>query len=156
MIRIANTFRAGTIFILGMAVVACSSTSSALAQASVESELMDADRAYAAYNVEHGYKAASSKFIDFEKGFMIEAGRGFLEGETDIMSERQLDVTPSPVHWEPIGAMAGDSADLGMTWGTFIVEGTPETTGNYVTVWRKVEDEWKIVTDVAVDDPMEE
>ena len=42
---------------------------------------------------------------------------------------------------------------MGITWGSFVVDGDPDTTGDYVTVWRKVNGEWKIVTDTAVDDP---
>ncbi len=114
---------------------------------------MAVDRAYEAYNLAHGYEAASLKFVDFEKGFMIEAGEGFLTGQAAIMAERQLDMVPSPVHWQPEGAMGAASGDLGITWGSFVVDGDPDTTGDYVTVWRKVNGEWKIVTDTAVDDP---
>tara|TARA_B100000949_G_scaffold127368_1_gene112441 strand:- start:164 stop:550 length:387 start_codon:yes stop_codon:yes gene_type:complete len=119
----------------------------------VTSELMEADKAYEAFNIEFGYKAASLEFIDFEDAFMIEAGEGFLTGKADIMAERQLDTVPSPVHWTPIGAKVSDSGDFGITWGTFLVDYETDTTGNYVTVWHKVDGDWKIVTDVAVDDP---
>ncbi|KCZ62846.1 hypothetical protein L53_09735 [Hyphomonas sp. L-53-1-40] len=146
------------IAMLGIAfsVAGCASLPASEAQATVsqiEAELLAVDRAYEAYNLAHGYEAASLKFVDFEKGFMIEAGEGFLTGQTAIMAERQLDTVPSPVHWEPEGAMGAASGDLGITWGSFVVDGDPNTTGDYVTVWRKVNGAWKIVTDTAVDDP---
>jgi hypothetical protein len=138
-------------------VAACATTEpQVMDQAAIQSELMAADQAYEAYNLEYGYKAASLEFIDFENAFMIEAGDGFLTGKTDIMAERQLDTVPSPVHWTPIGAKASETGDFGITWGTFLVDYETDTTGNYVTVWKKVNGAWKIVTDVAVDDPVEE
>lgn len=123
-------------------------------EATIVSELLAADQAYERYNLEFGYEAASLEFIDFSEAFMIEAGEGFLTGKTDIMAERQLDTVPSPVHWSPIGAKASEAGDFGITWGTFLVEYETELTGNYVTVWKKVDGAWKIVTDVAVDDPI--
>jgi hypothetical protein len=151
--KIVNTGRAVAIGTLVAMSAGC--VSAPVSPDQVEAELLAADRAYEAYNLENGYEAASRKFVDFDKGFMIEAGDGFLVGEDAIMAERQLDTVPSPVHWQPIGAMGATSGDLGITWGSFSVDGDPETTGNYVTVWRKIDGEWKIVTDTAVDDPEE-
>jgi hypothetical protein len=151
-----NTVCGIAMFGLAFSVAGCASLPASEAQATVpqiEAELLAVDRAYEAYNLAHGYEAASLKFVDFEKGFMIEAGEGFLTGQTAIMAERQLDTVPSPVHWEPEGAMGAASGDLGITWGSFVVDGDPDTTGDYVTVWRKVNGAWKIVTDTAVDDP---
>ena len=151
-----NTVCGGCMFGLAIGTTGCTSlpTSDVHATApQIEAELMAVDRAYEAYNLAHGYEAASLKFVDFEKGFMIEAGEGFLTGQAAIMAERQLDMVPSPVHWQPEGAMGAASGDLGITWGSFVVDGDPDTTGDYVTVWRKVNGEWKIVTDTAVDDP---
>ncbi len=136
-----------------LSIVGC--VSAPVSPATIEAELMEADMAYEAFNLEYGYEAASKKFVDFDKGFMLEAGEGFLTGEAAIMAERQLDTVPSPVHWKPIGAIGSASGDMGVTWGSFSVDGDPETTGNYVTVWRKVDGVWKIVTDTAVDDPAE-
>lgn len=117
-----------------------------------EEELMSADKAYEAHNLKFGFKDASTKFIDFKTGFMLNAEKGFLNGETQILEDRNLTTVPSPVHWQALGAMAASSGDLGITWGNFSVDGNPETNGNYVTVWKKISDEWKIVTDIAVDD----
>ena len=139
----------------GLAACATQPTASN-SSAATENELMAADRAYEAFNIEQGYKAASLEFIDFDEAIMIEAGEGFLTGKADIMAERQLDTVPSPVHWKPIGAKVGPSGAFGMTWGTFLVDYETDTTGNYVTVWHKVNGEWKIITDVAVDDPVAE
>lgn len=153
MMKTTSMFRA--IAIVGVAVSVAGCISAPVPADTIEAELLAADKAYDAYNLEYGYKAASEKFVDFEKGFMLEAGEGFLTGEAAIMAERQLDTAPSPVHWAPIGAMGASSGDLGVTWGSFSIDGDPETTGNYVTVWRKVDGVWKIVTDTAVDDPSE-
>lgn len=128
----------------------------AVSEKSIEAELISADRAYDAFNLKHSYEMASLEFIDFETAFMMEAGQGFLRGKTAIMAERQIDDVPSSVHWQPIGSMGASSADLGITWGTFSVDGDPGVSGSYVTVWRKVDGEWKIVTDTVVDDPVAE
>ena len=148
---IVTMMRATAVLSFTIGLTACASLPIPAEQ--VEEELLAADRAYEAYNLAHGYKAASLEYVDFEQGFMIEAGDGFLTGQKAIMAERQLDAVPSPVHWQPVGAMGASSADLGITWGSFVVDGDPDTTGDYVTVWRKVDGAWKIVTDTAVDDP---
>ena len=96
---------------------------------------------------------ATAPQIEAELMAVDRAYEGFLTGQAAIMAERQLDMVPSPVHWQPEGAMGAASGDLGITWGSFVVDGDPDTTGDYVTVWRKVNGEWKIVTDTAVDDP---
>ena len=83
----------------------------------LEKELLSADRSYEAYNREYGFKAASQEFVDFDSAFMIEVGEGFLTTETDILAARDLTTVPSPVRWQPIGAMAG-GGDLGITWGS--------------------------------------
>ncbi len=154
MIKFAKSCRylACTAILAGLA--GCASVTNQ-SPASIEQSLIAADKAYDAHNLQNGYKSASEAFIDFETAFMIEAGEGFLTDEASIMAERQLDTAPSPVHWGPIGAMAAASGDLGITWGTFSIDNST-TAGNYVTVWRKVNGEWKIVTDVAVDDPVAE
>lgn len=155
MYKIVKTLRATVLLSLPVVAVACVSAANpvpASSTANVESELMAADRAYESYNQKYSYESASEEFIDFDKGFMMESGRGFLRGKTDIMAERKIDTVPSPVHWQPIGSMGAQSADMGVTWGTFSVDGDPLATGSYVTVWRKVAGEWKIVTDTVVDD----
>ncbi|MEM9055138.1 MAG: hypothetical protein AAGB16_07420, partial [Pseudomonadota bacterium] len=91
-------------------------------------------------------------YFDFETAFLLEPDDGILVGEEAIMAQRQFDQTPSPVFWNPVGSMASGDADLGITWGKFGFEGDPNTQGSYLTVWRKVDGEWKIVTDVAVND----
>ena len=97
-----NTVCGVAMFGLAIGTTGCTSlpTSDVHATApQIEAELMAVDRAYEAYNLAHGYEAASLKFVDFEKGFMIDAGEGFLTGQAAIMAERQLDMVPSPVHW---------------------------------------------------------
>lgn len=122
-------------------------------KSSAENALIQIDQAYNDYNREFGFKQASEAFFDFKSAFIIEAGEGILTGEEAIMSKRNFDQAPSPVYWNPIGAMSSKSADLGITWGTFGTDGAPDEKGSYLTVWRKIDGEWKIVTDLAVNDP---
>lgn len=148
-----NTFAKRPLIALMLAwgVAACATAPNA-PSISAENELLQVDAAYDAYNRQNGFAAASEAFIDFESGFLIDGERGFLVGREAIMNDRQLDTVPSPVFWSPDGAMAAASGDFGITWGRFGVEGDPPTAGSYLTVWRQRDGEWKIVTDVAVDD----
>lgn len=120
---------------------------------SADDALIRIDQDYNDYNREFGFKQATEAYFDFGSAFIIEAGEGILTGEETILSKRNFDQAPSPVYWNPTGSMSSKSADLGITWGSFGIDGAPDEKGSYLTVWRKVDGEWKIVTDLAVNDP---
>jgi len=147
----AKTFHTAALLVVFAFVAACTQPQTRSREA-VADALMQADRAYEAYNLEHGFNAATAKYMDFDQGFLIEPGQGLVRGREAILAERDLNEIPSPVRWTPQGAMGAQSDDLGLTWGEFAVDGGAR--GAYLTVWHRDGDgEWKIVTDVAVDDP---
>lgn len=140
-------------------VAACGNESSthatnADAHKATQNGLMEADRSYLDTNNKYGFLAANEQHFDFKNGFLLEAGKGILQGKEAILAERNLTGIPSTVHWEPEKALGSASGDLGITWGKFNVDGG--NSGLYVTVWNKdAKGEWKIVTDVAVNNPKE-
>ncbi len=65
------------------------------------------------------------------------------------------------LRWEPVTAVVGSGGDLGYTlgkWKQIMVLGDDRdstlSTGNYVSIWRKVPGEgWKVAVDIGNDDP---
>ncbi|MBV7255276.1 nuclear transport factor 2 family protein [Pacificimonas sp. WHA3] len=123
----------------------------------IAASLIEADRAYEATNNQAGFQAANEAHFNFEDGFLMEPGQGVLRGKEAILAERSLSAVPSPVRWSADNAMGASSGDFGITWGKFSVDGESTTEGQYLTVWKKDDQgEWKIITDVALDDPQPE
>ena len=64
--------------------------------------------------------------------------------------------------WTPTEAVLGPSGDIGYTWGHFVghskdANGHPiETSGRYITIWRKQADgNWKVALDAGANEPPE-
>ena len=59
------------------------------------------------------------------------------------------------LEWEPAAAEVAASGDLAYTWGwyTFTAAGGKSSTGNYVSIWRRVDGRWLYVVDLGVPAP---
>jgi len=58
------------------------------------------------------------------------------------------------LRWEPKDAVVSENADMGYTWGTWLLtvnteSGALETRGKYLDVWVKDNGEWKIQVDIG-------
>ncbi len=117
-----------------------------------KSEILAADKAFAAKSAKEGPKAAFLAYI---------AGGGKLLNETRVGSDAvnttfiQLPPTAT-LTWEPSFVDVSASADLGYTWGRYALnvpspkQGQPpyQKRGTYVTIWkRQPGGAWKFVLD---------
>ena len=59
--------------------------------------------------------------------------------------------------WAPAGGEIAASADLAYTWGHYrwtASDGSGRaSTGNYVSIWRKMDGKWKWIVDLGVQAP---
>jgi ketosteroid isomerase-like protein len=116
--------------------------------------LVEAERAFAQYSVEHGQREAFLKFFA-EDGVAFNP-RPFNSNEY----LRQQPPTPKPqpfiLNWQPLYADISAAGDLGFTTGPYSVTaaGRPTRHGIYFSVWKKQADNaWKVVADIGVPTP---
>jgi ketosteroid isomerase-like protein len=120
--------------------------------------LMEADRAFCRDVQENGAEAWASWFA--EDGVQFPAS-GRVEGRDAIRALMTPVFAPGApaLLWEPTDAVLTASGELGYTlgkWRLVAAEGDSVLgTGNYVTIWRRIDGEWKVVVDIGNSDPEE-
>ena len=113
--------------------------------------LMDADRTFSNYSIQHGYQAA---FIEFahDSVVLLKDNQMPVEGKQSLIksyegkSDSNLSLT-----WEPARARIAASGEMGYTYGfwTFVAQGDT-THGTYLTVWKKdARGQWKFIADTG-------
>lgn len=124
------------------------------------SPLLEADRAFARAVEERGAEGWAGFFL--EEGVMFPR-RGRIDGRAAIL-ERMRGAFADSTHrlrWEPQEGLLAQSGDLGYTigrWRSEVRDSTGgwrvESTGRYVTIWRKdAEGRWRVAVDIGNDDP---
>ena len=117
-------------------------------------ELMQVDRDFSKYSIEHGKNAAFLKFAAEDVTFL--ASNSYPMVGIKLLEERQSTRPDSGyiLTWEPMYARASESGDLGYTYGTWEVKIKFDTSkvnkGTYATFWKRQENgEWKYVLDMG-------
>lgn len=148
---IADTDPAGRLA-LRMSEIAGSRDPEELAAAAT-SELMAADRAFAAKARADGVPAAFAAFA---------ADDAIMLSRTNVTSGHAAVVTRfanwpagARLEWTPETARVSERGDMGWTWGnsTLIAADGTRTTGRYITTWKRDPDDgsWKFSFDAAVE-----
>lgn len=120
----------------------------------LESELIDADRRFAASVQRSGLAGWITAFAP--SGRMITDGQSYVgpEGIRRVMLPAFADTTFS-ITWDPNYAEVAASGDLGYTVGRYertsrVEDETVVDSGTYLTVWRRQEDgSWKVKADIG-------
>jgi ketosteroid isomerase-like protein len=118
-------------------------------------EVLETDRAFARHAAALGAQAA---FVEFAApdALMFRTGVGPVRGRAAI-ADVFAGTTAQPV-WAPEGGDIAASGDLAWTWGYFTwtprdpKDGKPFT-GNYVSVWKRIDGRWRWVVDLGVPGP---
>jgi ketosteroid isomerase-like protein len=115
-------------------------------------DVLEADRAFARHAAQHGAQAA---FVEYAApdALMFRAGIGPVRGRAAI--GEVFAGSTAQAAWAPEGGDIAASGDLAWTWGYFTwtpKEGQP-LTGNYVSVWRRIDGRWRWVVDLGVPGP---
>jgi len=118
----------------------------------VVEEVMQADRDFAARAAAVGMQAA---FVEYAAAdaMLFRAGVGPIRGPQAI-GESFAGTEKATLAWAPEAAEVAASGELAYTWGwyTFSADGKTST-GNYVSIWRRVEGRWRYVIDLGVPAP---
>lgn len=113
--------------------------------------VVEAEKRFAAYSVQHGTKAAFLQFAD-SNGIVFERGKAV----NAIEAWNKREARPGVLNWYPIYGWMAASGDLGFTTGpwTFQPKSTSDSVvarGQYNTVWHKsATGEWKFLLDMGI------
>ncbi len=115
--------------------------------------VMQADRDFAARARVAGLRTA---FVEYAApdATLFRAGVGPIRGRAAI-GESFAKAEGTTLVWTPETAEVAASGDLAYTWGwfTFTDPAGKATTGNYVSIWRRVDSRWLYVIDLGVPAP---
>lgn len=117
-------------------------------------ELMQVDREFSNYSIEHGKNAAFEKFAAGDVTFLAQNSYPMVGIELLKMRQSQRPDTGYVLTWEPTFARAAKSGEFGYTYGVWTITVKADTSktsrGTYVTIWMRDENaEWKYVLDTG-------
>jgi len=112
--------------------------------------MVNAEKSFAAYSVEHGTKPAFLKFLD-SAGIVFDQGKPV----SGIESWNKKDNRPGILNWHPDFAEISASNDFGFTTGPWTFQPTLNDTivarGRFITVWHADQKgNWKFLIDLGV------
>ena len=118
-------------------------------------DVMNTDRAFAAAALKNGARAAFVAFAAPD-AMLFRDGVGPVKGHAAIAASFRESGGAVP-EWAPEGGEIAGSGDLAYTWGYFrwtASDGSGrQSTGNYVSIWRKIDGQWKWIVDLGVQGP---
>lgn len=119
--------------------------------------LLQIDREFSDYAVEHGSAEAFKKYFA-EDSIQLPQGGQPVYGNGEIYEGMIEFAEKYEMEWEPQEGQIAASGDLGWTWGryTFYEKGSqsPSGQGKYVSVWNKDKDgSWKVKIDIGNSNP---
>jgi ketosteroid isomerase-like protein len=116
-------------------------------------DVMNTDRAFAAAALRDGTRAAFLAFAAAD-ATMFRDGVGPIRGHAAI-GKAFRESGGAVLEWAPEGGEVAASGDLSYTWGYFhwTTGDGKQGTGNYVSIWRKIDGQWKWIVDLGVDAP---
>ncbi len=92
-------------------------------------------------------------------GVTLNNGKAAIAGFNSVTSQATWNPKDYQLSWITEGAQMGPSNDMGFTWGRYTghskdAHGEPiETSGRYITVWKKIEGgKWKVALDASAND----
>lgn len=114
-------------------------------------ELSEAEKSFAKHAVDHNTKEAFLKFMD--SGAVV-FDKGEIQKAKQVWEAKQP--TSGKLIWYPTFAVISTSGDLGITTGpweykaTADVKDTALSSGAFMTVWTKKNNEWKWLVDLGI------
>jgi ketosteroid isomerase-like protein len=114
--------------------------------------VMQTDRDFAARAAAAGLRAS---FVEYSApdAVIFRAGVGPIRG-SDAIGASFAGAGEATLTWEPEAAEVAASGDLAYTWGWFnFTAAGKSSTGNYVSIWRRIDGRWRYVIDLGVPAP---
>jgi len=131
-------------------------TDAATRKLTLEDELMDADRAFAADVQQRRLEGWVAAFD--EHGSQMGDDGAVITGAAAIRAHMQgaFDDPGFQLTWAPVEAVVPEEGSLGFVWGRWTLRrpGAPEAQGHYLDIWRRGADgKWKLCFDVGESAP---
>jgi ketosteroid isomerase-like protein len=110
-----------------------------------------------AADVAHGGGKAFAAWFA-EDAIELPNGKAPVEGRRAIDAGANWDAVVYQLTWKPDGARMDPGGNSGFTWGHYAgrshdAQGQPVVReGRYITVWKKVDGQWKVALDASTDD----
>lgn len=120
-------------------------------------ELLVLDSKFSDETVKGGGKVFSSWFAD--DALTLNNGKQPTYGKANISASANWNPSDYELKWQPLGAQMGPSGDMGFTWGHYDGRGKDKNgaevvlSGRYITVWKKVNGQWKVALDASANEP---
>jgi len=125
-------------------------------------ELLDTDRAFAAYSVEHGAAKAFRAFLA-KDAMQLPAGADPILGNEAIYKSMSEGGGDYVLAWEPQSGDVAQSGEMGWTWGKYTMtfkdsDGVEQKRyGKYLNIWqRQMSGQWLAVVDLGNSSPAPE
>ena len=117
--------------------------------------LMRVDQHFSEDSQKLGIKAWENNLAD-EAVMVTDGHQPYLIGKSDIIKAlKNLYSLPELYfEWHPIIAQIAENQDMGFTTGTYIRTYSKNNIpykeiGKYTTIWKKINDKWKIILDIG-------
>lgn len=124
-----------------------------LAAPAAADSVLQADRDFASRARAVGLRAA---FVEYAAAdaLIFRPGIGPIRGHAAI-GEAFAGTDGDTLAWEPEAAEVAASGELAYSWGwyTFTASSGKSSTGNYVSIWRRIDGRWRYVVDLGVPAP---
>jgi ketosteroid isomerase-like protein len=140
--------RRAVALLLSVALAACAHRPGPDALASV----LQADRDFAARAAAAGVRDA---FIEYAAAdaILFRAGVGPIRGR-EAIGESFAAFGSATLTWSPEAGEVAAGGDLAYTWGWYAYTADGKSsTGNYVSIWRRIDGRWRYVVDLGVPAP---
>ena len=111
-------------------------------------EILAADSAFSSLSKKEGMNSAFLHYID-EQGVLLRPNTYPIVGKNKINELFSLQSDSAfTLTWEPLFADAAHSGEMGYSYGKHTLKTSKSTSfGTYVSVWKKVNNQWKFVLD---------
>jgi ketosteroid isomerase-like protein len=114
--------------------------------------VLQADRDFAARARVVGLGAAFAEYAASD-AIVFRVGVGPIRGRAAI-GESFAGFGNATLEWAPEAAEVAAAGDLAYTWGWYTVSAEGKSsTGNYVSIWRRVDGQWRYVIDLGAPAP---
>ena len=121
-------------------------------QAAERENLLQADKQFAALSAKAGAAEAFLEYLD-SAAVQISGSSGPVHGRNNIFNRMKPSDTTYTLLWEPQFADVSRCADMGWTWGTYVMTVMADSSqvhGHYLNVWTKKSDgTWRVVADIG-------
>lgn len=137
---------------------------STAAPAGAKDDVIATDKAFSELSVAKGSNAAFLAYMADDARIFGTGNEPPILGKAEATKRFQTSGNGDPklnvLSWVPDNAEVSADGTIGYSDGHWLFEGTPDAkgarlhlTGRYVTVWRKVGRDWKVIADIGTTDP---